>query len=88
MKARHLISILFIIIISMHFVATGLAGSQSQEVTENFIIEKAVPSIAFQNTLKSDDHREETRSIFSRTTIISLIVAVIGIVAFRRNTYS
>jgi hypothetical protein len=89
MKTRYLIGIfLFIIVITMHFVAAGMAGSQSQLVTENLVIKKAIPSQALQNTLTSGDQLEPDGSIFSRSTIIYLIVAVIGIVAFRRNTYS
>ena len=88
MKTRHFIGIVVIIILSMYFVAAGMAGSQSQVDTKNPIIEKAISSKAIQHSLKSDDQFEPDRSIFSKTTMISLIVAVIGIVAFRRNTYS
>ena len=88
MKTRYLIGIFVVIIITMHFVAAGMAGSQSQVVTENLVIEKAIPAQALQNTLTSGDQFEQDGSIFSKSTIIYLLVAVIGIVAFRRNTYS
>jgi hypothetical protein len=88
MKARHFIGNIVIIILSLYLVAVGMAGYQSQMDTKNLIIEKAVPSKAIQHSVKSDDQFEPNRSIFSTTTMISLVVAVIGIVAFRRNTYS
>lgn len=88
MKIRYLIGIAVIIIVSVHLVAAGLAGSQSQVVSENTIIEKAIPSKAVQHSLKSPDQIKQDGSIFSKTTLISLVVAIIGIVAFRRNTYS
>ena len=88
MKTRYILATIFVIIISIHFVATGLAGSKSQVVTENFIIEKTVPALALQKTMDTADQLEPKRSIYSSTTIISFIVAVVGIVAFRRNTYS
>lgn len=88
MKIRYLIGIAVIIILTIHLVAAGLAGSQSQAVTENSVIEKAIPSQAVQHSLKTDDQHKQDRSIFSKTTFFSLVVALIGIVAFRRNTYS
>ena len=88
MNIRYVIGIVVIIIITTHFVAAGLAGSQSQVAEQNHIIEKVISSDEIQNTLGSEDQFEQDKSIFSKTNILSLIVAVIGIVAFRRNTYS
>ena len=88
MKIRHFLGIMIIFTITVYFVAAGFAGSQSQVVADKSIIEKSIPSLAIQQTFKSGDEFERDRSIFSKTTLISLLVAVIGIVAFRRNTYS
>lgn len=88
MKIRKLIVAIAIISFTMHFLVVGLAGSQSNIDTENLIIEKAIPSKAIERTLKSGDQFKPDESIYSKTTFISLLVAVIGIVAFRRNTYS
>jgi hypothetical protein len=97
MKIRQLIGFFIIFIFTGYFVAAVLAGSKSQIVTENVTIEKAIMGEAVQHSLKSDDQFMQDRSIFSimqdrsifsKTTVISLIAAVIGIVAFRRNTYT
>jgi hypothetical protein len=88
MKTLYLIGIVVIIIFTMDFVAAGISGSQSQVAPRNFIIDKAFSTKTNQHSLNSKDQFESDRSIFSKTNIISLIAAVIGIVAFRRNTYS
>ena len=88
MKIRNLTGIAAVIILSIYFVSAGLAGSQSTIDTEKIIIEKAHPIKTIQDNLGHGDSNEQDRSIFSKTTIISLLAAVIGIVAFRRNTYS
>jgi hypothetical protein len=88
MKIRYAIGIVVTTIITVYFVAAGLAGSQSQVVEQNHIIEKAISSDAIQNALGSEDQFEPDKSIFPKTNFLSLIFAIIGIVAFRRNTYS
>lgn len=88
MKIRHLLGTFVILIITIYFVAAGIAGAQNQVSAENITIDKAIPSISIQQTLNPGDQFEQDRSIFSKTTLISLLVAVIGIVAFRRNNYS
>lgn len=88
MKTRYIVGIFVVMLLTMYFVAAGTAGSKSQMVTENIVIEKANPTQTLKNTLTSGDQFEQDGSIFSKSTIIYLLVAVIGIVAFRRNTYS
>jgi hypothetical protein len=88
MKIRQLIVTIVIISFTVLFVIVGLAGSQSQTDTENIIIEKVIPSKAIEHSLKSGDQFKPDKSIYSKNTIISLIVAIFGIIAFRRNTYS
>lgn len=88
MKIQRMITMVAFIILLIHLTAGGLVGFQSPGSAQNLDIEKIIPSEIIQNTLASGEQFEQNRSIFSTTTIISLIVAVMGIVAFRRNTYS
>lgn len=88
MKIRRLTGIIIVALLALHIAAGGLAGSQSQESEQNIIIQKTISSLEMQTSLAPVVQSEEGRSIFSKTTIISLLMAVMGIVAFRRNTYS
>lgn len=88
MKKYYLIIIIVISIVLMHFVTAGLAGFPNQVVTEDLSVEKTELTKGIQNVLKSEDDFEQDRTIFSISTLISLLGAVIAIVAFRRNTYS
>jgi hypothetical protein len=83
-----MIGMVFVVTLSIHLVADGLAGSQRQEFAQNILIEKSIPPGAIPAPLDSPQQPVKDRTIFSKTTIISLFVAVIGIVAFRRNSYS
>ena len=88
MKIRHLIGMVIIIVLTIHFAAGGLVGSQSKKSAQGIAIEKIAASGNLQDTIKASEQISPARSIYSKSTIISLIVAVMGIVAFRRNTYS
>jgi hypothetical protein len=88
MKIYHIIGMAVVLMLSIHFVTVGSAGSHQQEFTQNIIIEKTVPSGAKPASRNPSHIIDEDKTIFSKTTIISLIVAVIGIVAFRMNSNS
>ncbi len=88
MKISYWFGIVFVVVLAVHFSASALVGFQSKGPSQDLAIEKVIPPEATQNALQPGGKFVQNKSIFSRTTIISLIVAVMGIVAFRRNTYS
>lgn len=88
MKIRYFISVTIFIVFMLHFAASGLIGSQGPQTPDVLSIEKTISSVTIQTPLQPGDKFKQDESIFSKTTIISLIMAVMGIVAFRRNTYS
>ena len=88
MKRRLIIEIVVLIVLASPFVASGLIGSESKQHTQKPCIENTIPSSPTQDIVKPGEQLIQEKSIYSKTTIILLIVAVIGIVAFRRNSFS
>jgi len=88
MKTSYWLGVLIVVVLMVHFSAGGLIGFQSKVPTKNLTIEKVISPQAIQNTLTPGEQFNQNKSIFSKTTIITLVVAVMGIVAFRRNHYS
>ena len=90
MKMHHWIYV-FVVTLVMITATGGLVGLKSEGSAQNLTVENEIPSVATPdalNTVEQYNQDDQGRSIFSKTTIISLLVAVMGIVAFRRNTYS
>ena len=87
MKTIRIIKTIIVIAIALYFVGSGITGFQSVGHAQKLTIEKAIPANMMQHTLEPVNQFQQSKSIFSTTTIILLIVAIIGIVAFRRKTY-
>ena len=87
MKTIRIIKTIIVIAIALFFVGNGIIGFQSVGHAQKLTIEKAIPASVMQYTLEPVHQFQQNKSIFSTTTLISLIVAIIGIVAFRRKTY-
>jgi hypothetical protein len=89
MKTKNIIGMVAVIVLTIHFAAGGLIGFQGKKSPQILTIEKVMPPpVAIQGTINPGEQLNGGKSIFSKATIISLIVAVMGIVAFRRNTFS
>lgn len=87
MRAFIIVGIILLIVLTLGFTAGGSSTSQPVNSIPNLLIEKALPAGVNPAVITGSEQSTETNSIFSWSTIISLSVAVIGIVAFRRNTY-
>ena len=77
-----------LVLLSFGFNAGGLWDSKTPGPVPKLKIEKAVPAKVAPDALTNNEKAVQDNSIFSWPTIITLSVAVIGIVTFRRNTYS
>jgi hypothetical protein len=88
MKKIFIMSIVVAAILFFSFTAGGFEASQSTSSMPKLAIEKALPSGLKPNVPTRGEQSAQDNSIFSWTTMISLSVAVMGIVAFRRNTYN
>jgi hypothetical protein len=71
---------------AMGFSTGGFKTYGSSDLMPNITVEKAFISESIPNSMALDNPSAQDASIFSWTTIFYLSVAVIGIVAFRRNT--
>jgi hypothetical protein len=88
MKMKNMIGIAIIIVLMIHFTASGLVGFNGNGTGQTHLSKNTLPADAIQKTVISGEQHKQDRSIFSNVTIISLVLAVIGLIAFRRNTYS
>ena len=88
MKTIRFIKTIVVIALAIYFAGSGLIGFRSVGHAQKLTIEKAIPSDVMQYSLEPANHLRHDRSIYSAATIISLVVAIIGIVAFRRKTDS
>ena len=88
MKVRHLIRTVVVIILTLHFVASGLIGFQGNKSDQIVSIEKTMQTVDTQEKADSLSAAEEDTSIFSNTILFSLVVVVAGVVAFRRDMNS
>jgi hypothetical protein len=88
MKKKNMIGIAIVIILMIHFTASGLVGFNGKGTAQTHLIKNTLQADAIQKTVESGEPHNQDKSIFSNVTIISLVLAVIGLVAFRRNTYS
>lgn len=75
-----------IITLMIHFTASGLVGFNGNATTQTHLITSTLSADTIHKTVISGEQHFEDESIFSKATIISLVLAVIGLVAFRRNT--
>jgi hypothetical protein len=69
------------------FSTGGLGTYPSFDLMPRMTVEKAFASESIPNSMALDNQSAQDASIFSWTTIFYLSVAVIGNVAFRRNTF-
>jgi hypothetical protein len=88
MKTIRFIKTIVVIACALYFSGSGLTGFQSVGHAQKLTIEKAIPSDVMQYSLEPAGRLRNDKSIYSAATIISLVVAIIGIVAFRRKTNS
>ena len=87
MKTLYLIGLVVAVVLAVGFLSGGMATSQTLETSNGLNATKTMPSNGeVQATIKPNQVIPDD-SIFSWPIIVSLGVAVIGIVAFRRNTY-
>lgn len=87
MKIRSWLGIIIFAVSTVLFSAGALIGFQSEKPPQHLTITKVMPSEVLQDATPSGEQSDQDKSIYSRSTFISLAVAVMGIVAFRRNTY-
>ena len=87
-NTKNMLGIATIIVLMIHFTASGLVGFDGNGTGQTQLIKNTLPADTIQKTVNFGEQHSQDRSIFSKVTIISLILAVIGIIAFRRNTYS
>ena len=89
MKKRYMFCMVFVVmILTIHFAAGGLIGSQKQEVFQYGLMDNTNSHpIHMAYSLISNEPIKQDKSIFSKTTVFFLFSAVIGIIAFRRNIY-
>jgi hypothetical protein len=73
--------------LTLHFGASGLVGFQSQSIEEGTLIQNVSASVATTQGLEIQQQTDEHRSIFSNGTILTLLIAVVGLVSFRRNSF-
>ena len=86
MKIRQIFIKVAIIALILHLASGALIGSQIQDGTINMMdLQQRISSADIHNGLDADYQFVQNESIFSKATIISLLVAVMGVVAFRRN---
>jgi len=86
MKIRHIFIKVAIIALVLHLASGALIGSQIQSGTSNVDLQQMISSPDIHNAaLGADNQFMQNESIFSKATLISLLVAVMGVVAFRRN---
>jgi hypothetical protein len=69
------------------FTSGSLQHVQALSSLQTLTIEKAPTSVSSTDALALTEQTTPENSIFARSTIIFLIVAVIAIVVFRRHTY-
>lgn len=86
MKMKNLIGMAILITLMIHFTASGLVGFNGKGTTQTQLMKNTLTVDAINKTVKSGEQHIEDKSIFSKATFISLVLAVIGLVAFRRNT--
>jgi hypothetical protein len=86
MKMKNMIGMAIVITLMIHFTAGGLVGFDGKATTQTHLINNTISADAIHKTVISGEPHIEDKSIFSKATIISLVLAVIGLVAFRRNT--
>jgi hypothetical protein len=88
MKTFSLIGLTIVIILSVGISSGGLATSQTLDTSNNILnVTKAVTQTGEAQAPLQQNQAIPDDPIFSWPIVISLGVAVIGIVAFRRNTY-
>lgn len=87
MKVRYLIGITVIAVLLL-FSANGLTSYQSALFMEPSYLSTSVQSKIDEEAEVSDGSLEQDEKIFSMATLFPLIIALVGIVAFRRNNYS
>ena len=88
MKLIHILKILFIALLVLHIGASGLVGFQNEGTIKNDTLDKVIHAAEVQDGLDTDAQSLSNESVFSRATILTLVFAVMGIVAFRRNSYN
>ena len=88
MKILHVIGIFTVFFLILHYSGDSFFLFQNEVTAQDIAIENKISVGLTQNNLPSVKDSEQSESIFSTTTIISLIVVVMGIVAFRRNRFS
>ena len=88
MKIRHILIKVAVTVLILHLAAGALIGSQIQDASINMGLDQVISAAETNNGLNVDDQIIQGNSIFSRATLISLLVAVMGVVAFRRNNES
>jgi hypothetical protein len=84
---KNIIGIAIIILLGIHFSASGLVGFNGKGTAQTHLVKNTLQADAIQKTVETAKPHNPDKSIFSIITIISLVLAVIGLVAFRRNTY-
>ena len=87
MKTIRLIQTIVVITLAIYFVGSGIVGLQSVGYAQKLTVEKIISPDVMHYILKPVNQFQQNKSIFSTTTIISLVVVIISIVAFRRKTY-
>jgi predicted small secreted protein len=86
-KTIIIIGIAMAVCFTMGFTMSGFGKDQSSGSMQGMTVEKAFASEAISNPIAIGEELAQGNSIFSWSTILYLSTAVIGIVAFRRNTY-
>ena len=86
MKMMNLVRMAIVIALMIHFTASGLVGFNGKGTAQTQVINTTLTADTIHKTVNSDEQHIDDKSIFSKATIIVLILAVVGLVAFRRNT--
>ena len=87
MKTLSLIGLIVAIVLAVALSSGGLATSQTLDTLHELNLTNKIPTSGeAQVTLKTTQVIQDD-AIFSWPTVVFLGVAVIGIVAFRRNTF-
>ena len=82
------ISIILAVVLAFGYIASESRFFQVSDSVPKLTIQEAVPAGVSPKAITDNQDAVRDSSIFSWSTIVTLSVAVIGIVAFRRNTYS
>jgi len=87
MKTHYIIIVVAAVIVSL-LGTNSLVGYQSELIIPSDAVKKIVESGKIEENQRSEEQSATNNSIFSRTTILTLFIAVMGIVALRSKTDS